>query len=188
MGLYSTVFASFACESCGADFRTDVQFYTDDDGGLPQYEVGEVVAALKPASTYEGIADAFCAPCMARWQADENEANFEALETAIGAGEIVARFATYQVARARLADGPVLTILREAPLTPTEARGSFATARGSRAPRNRGGRCTAHGLGGTLRKRGGGPRQEPGPVTWSYSSGATEESTSNRSGSAPAHA
>jgi hypothetical protein len=122
MGLYSTVFASFACESCGADFRTDVQFYTDDDGGLPQYEVGEVVAALKPASTYEGIADAFCAPCMARWQADENEANFEALETAIGAGEIVARFATYQVARARLADGPVLTILREAPLTPTEAR------------------------------------------------------------------
>ncbi len=147
MDLYSTVFASLACESCGADSRTDVQFYTDDDGAMPQYEVGQVVAALKPASTYEGIAGAFCGPCMARWQADENEANFEALAIAIEAGEIVARFATYRVARARFADGPVrsrppanlvaeasretagplqqgpvLTILREAPLTPTEAR------------------------------------------------------------------
>jgi len=127
MGVYSTVFASLACASCGADFRTDVQFYTDDDRDMPEYEVGQVVSVLTPDSTYEGIADAFCVACMARWEADENEAKFEALAIAIEAGEIVARFATYQVARARLADGPVLTILREAPLTPKEARdlGSF---------------------------------------------------------------
>lgn len=122
MGVYSTVEAELECQRCEKRYRTDVQFYTDDDRDLPRHRAGESVPALKPDSNYEGIADAFCADCMNQWVADEKRAAFEALAQAIGASEVIARYATYQADPRSLDPRRELRIQREAPLTSDEAR------------------------------------------------------------------
>ena len=60
MSVYSTVVAELECERCHSTYPTDVQFQTSDDRDMPEYVAGQLVPALKPGTTYEGIADAFC--------------------------------------------------------------------------------------------------------------------------------
>ncbi len=130
MGVFSAVRAQLACERCGASYPAEVQFKTDDDWAMPVYDVDQSVPGLQPGSSYEGIAAAFCPACEERWIADEKLAHFESLAEAVEAGELVARFATYEADVARLDLGPQLTVLRAAPLTPAEVRGLAATPEG----------------------------------------------------------
>ncbi len=123
MGFYSTVVAELECERCHSTYRTDVQFYTDDDREMPEYIAGQLVPALKPGTTYEGIADAFCSNCMREWVEDEEVANFEELAKAIEAGEIIARFATYRADPDKPELGRQLNVRRQNPLTPSEVTG-----------------------------------------------------------------
>jgi hypothetical protein len=122
MGTFSAVRTSLACERCGGAYPAEVQFKTGDDLAMPLYDIGQKVPALQPGSTFDGIADAFCAVCMKGWVADEKVANFEALADAVEAGEIIARFATYHAELNRLDLGPQLRVLRSEPLTPAEVR------------------------------------------------------------------
>ena len=100
-----------------------MQFYTDDDRKMPEYIVGQLVPALKPGTSYEGIADAFCSNCMREWVEDEKIANFEELAKSIEAGEITARFATYRFDPVKPELGRQLYVRRQDPLTPSEALG-----------------------------------------------------------------
>src|SRR5262245_17698826 len=95
MGTYRTLYTTLACVRCGASFTADVQFKTGRDREMPKYQVGDVAADVAPG-VYEGIAGAYCAPCMSRWIADERRAHFEILSDDIAAGSIVARRAAWR--------------------------------------------------------------------------------------------
>lgn len=91
MGLFSTVFTTLSCRQCSATHRCGVQFKTgSEDGDLPQCdELGRLPSA--PPGTYEGIADAYCRRCRARWTRDEKEALFLALAAGVARGALTVR-------------------------------------------------------------------------------------------------
>jgi hypothetical protein len=120
MGLFSTVMATLACARCDEHFRAGVQFYTDDDSRMPTYEEGLLVP-LPRGATYEGICEAYCEACMARWCADDRVAQHEAFADLLATGAFAAFLGTHRVEPPDFSQR-VLRILRDTPLTPDEVR------------------------------------------------------------------
>jgi hypothetical protein len=122
VGLYSTVMAELDCQRCGRPYQADVQFYTEDDSGLPVYVEGQAVPALPPGATFEGIADSYCRDCMRRWIQDEKAAHFEQVARGVEGREIGALFARFSFDVHRPDLGRQIEVLRSEPLTPAEIR------------------------------------------------------------------
>lgn len=123
MGTFRILSATLSCLRCGADRPVEVQFKTGDDGAMPEYQVGDVAADVEP-DVYDGIADAYCAPCMSRWIVDEKQVWFGLLSEEIAAGHLVARRATYRhgALDGRPELGLVETILDQTPMNDDDVR------------------------------------------------------------------
>jgi hypothetical protein len=123
MDTFRILSTTLSCLRCGADRRVDVQFKTGDDGAMPEYQVGDVVADVDP-DVYEGITDAYCAPCMSRWIVDEKRVWFELMSEEISAGHLVARRATYRhgALDGHPEIGLVETILDPTPMNASDVR------------------------------------------------------------------
>src|SRR5688572_410431 len=91
MGLFSRVMTTLVCARCGRGYECDVQFKTGhEEGKLPCFrELDRTVDV--PPGRYEGIADAYCTECSARWTADEKEVGFGVLAEAVSRGELTVR-------------------------------------------------------------------------------------------------
>ncbi|APR80987.1 Hypothetical protein A7982_06334 [Minicystis rosea] len=84
---------------------------------MPEYRPGDVAEDLAPG-IYEGLADAFCSACAARWVEDEKRVHLACLADDIEAGRIVARRATWRhgALDGRPELGLVVTLLDPNPL------------------------------------------------------------------------